>query len=244
MLSRAVLGDIRRLPGPRAFAGGPTTQYIVYMEACRQRFTDEDFDFLASALGPGQRDTLEQLMIDPECRDVLLDDPRLRHALVEHERFCTSVRFYFYVFLRPLLCKQGVYDRGVADYLAEMLYLFAHSDNWKLFESDWRKPFHEINSLMVSAKEADDQSAYHLNIHLGNYALFVSGMFGDFLQSAQRRHQAPGLVFFEGTGSIGYMKAASTDQAKSRGSDRLLRQLSRDFRPMRFAIRDMLRTSG
>src|SRR5262249_13785773 len=91
---------------------------------CRIQFTAEDIDFILTVLGgkTGPSGCLVKLLTDPETRDLILDDEKLFHALLEH-RGCLRVsnHFYFYILVRNVLRKAHIDDRAVADYVAEIL---------------------------------------------------------------------------------------------------------------------------
>ena len=67
---------------------------------CRIQFTADDLDFIADTLAKSenQRNSIFQLLSDPETRDSILDDEQLFQALLEH-RGCLRIssRLYFFV---------------------------------------------------------------------------------------------------------------------------------------------------
>src|SRR5271155_4542287 len=97
---------------------------------CRVQFTARDIEFVARVLKgkPGRADCLVKLLSDEDSRDLILDDETLFHALLEH-RGCLEVssHFYFYVLVRHILKRADIADRCVADYVAEVLAVFADS---------------------------------------------------------------------------------------------------------------------
>src|SRR5436189_93048 len=98
---------------------------------CRIQFTSEDVEFISSVLGAtaGKADCVVKLLTDEEARDLILDDDLLFHALLEH-RGCLRVssHFYFYILVRHVFRRSGITDRLVADYVAEILAEFSHSE--------------------------------------------------------------------------------------------------------------------
>src|SRR5256885_7470634 len=95
---------------------------------CRVQFTAEDVDFILSVLRPkvGTAECLVKLLTDEESRDIILDDEDLLHAVLEH-RSClrTSTHFYFYILVRQVFRRSRIMERGVADYVAEVLREFS-----------------------------------------------------------------------------------------------------------------------
>src|SRR5437667_5821414 len=98
---------------------------------CRVQFAAEDIDFILSVLGSkiGTEECLIKLLADEESRDLILDDEALLHALLER-RGClrVSCRFYFYILVRNVFRRSNINDRGVADYVAEVLAEFAQAE--------------------------------------------------------------------------------------------------------------------
>src|SRR6476620_6488531 len=95
---------------------------------CRVQFTAEDIEFILEVLRPkvNSRDCLIQLLADEESRDVILDNEALLHAILEH-RNCLriSTHFYFYILVRQVFRRSRIMERGVADYVAEVLSEFS-----------------------------------------------------------------------------------------------------------------------
>ena len=110
---------------------GDKRRMKVIQPNCRVQFTAEDIDFIQAVLGAkaGQGECLVQLLADEECRDLILDDAALFHALLERSGCLrVSSHFYFYVLVRHVLRRAGVEDRAVADYVAEVLAEFSRID--------------------------------------------------------------------------------------------------------------------
>src|SRR5712671_5294241 len=95
---------------------------------CRVQFTAEDIDFILNVLRPkvGNAECLVKLLTDEESRDLILDDEDLLRAILEH-RSCLriSTHFYFYILVRQVFRRSHIMERGVADYVAEVLSEFS-----------------------------------------------------------------------------------------------------------------------
>src|SRR6185503_16670247 len=91
---------------------------------CRVQFSADDIDFIVSVLGSKvtSADTVTQLLADEETRDLILDDECLIQAVLERPSCLRiSTHFYFYLLVRQVFSRTGLNDRGVADYVAEVL---------------------------------------------------------------------------------------------------------------------------
>ena len=98
---------------------------------CRVQFAAQDVEFILSVLGGKLEGTkgLVKLLADEDYRDPILDDEALFRALLE--RGGLSAGDESFLFLRSWCgrCSRGgLAERGVADYVAEVLTEFARAD--------------------------------------------------------------------------------------------------------------------
>ena len=124
---------------------------------CRVQFTAEDIDFILSVLGPkaGTAETLVKLLADEDTRDLILDDPSLLHALLER-RDClrVSTHFYFYVLIRQTFLKSDILDRSVADYVAELLAVFARTERTRCVVPGVEQPLDYFFEMVAALSAA------------------------------------------------------------------------------------------
>src|SRR6185503_20427903 len=99
---------------------------------CRVQFTADDIEFILRVLRPGvdNAECLTRLLADEETRDLILDDEKLLHAVLE-QRNCLgiSTHFYFYILVRQVFRRAGIEERTVADYVAEVMAQFSRAEN-------------------------------------------------------------------------------------------------------------------
>ena len=101
---------------------------LVIQPNCRVQFTAEDVEFVVATLGgeSSRAGCLVQLLADEESRDLILDDEKLVHALLESPGCLrVSSHFYFYALVRHVFRRAGIENRAVADYVAELLAQFS-----------------------------------------------------------------------------------------------------------------------
>src|ERR1051325_487022 len=90
---------------------------------CRIQFTADDIAFILGVLRPGvdNAECLIRLLADEETRDLVLDDEKLLHAVLEHTNCLrVSPHLYFYILVRQVFRRNGLEERAVADYIAEV----------------------------------------------------------------------------------------------------------------------------
>ena len=209
---------------------------------CRAQFAAEDIEFILSVLGAkiGTADCLVRLLSDEESRDLILDDEALLHALLAR-RGClrVSTRFYFYVLVRHVLRRSDIQDRAVADYVAEVLAEFARSEQARCLVPGQAAPLDYFFEMLAALRTVDDRTRFFLRVHIGNYSLFLSGVFPDRIRSRAEVRGGPDLKYYEGLGRTQYRMASDHRLAHRYEMDGILSTLSERFAATRLALNDI-----
>jgi hypothetical protein len=205
---------------------------------------------IRSSFGRGEALHLVELLgrSDPELRrsaqerleeeglDGLLDDPRLLNALLTDDDVKSRPEIVFYVLVRQSMLERGVDDPVVADYVASLLVAFGRSRRAYRISDDGEEEYGYLVDLMTRLREARGREAFLLRAHMGNFALWLSGLFPDFLEARTRRKGAPPISYYERMGSTGYMMASRSPEAASLGLEDALRVVARQFSGVRSAL--------
>lgn len=209
---------------------------------CRIQFTAEDIDFIVSVLGgkAGAGECLVKLLADEEARDQILDDEALFHALLE-QRGCLRVssRFYFYVLVRHVLRRSGMNDRAVADYVAEMLTQFSRIEQTRCAVPGRPKPLDYFFEMLAALQEADDRTRFCIHAHIGNYSLYLSGVFLERIRHRAEVRGFPNLSYYEGLGRASYRVASDHRLAQRYDLSGIFDTLAERFQDTRLALNDM-----
>jgi hypothetical protein len=209
---------------------------------CRERFTAEDIDFVVSVLDADQSQTsiLADLLTDPDARDLILDDDRLLRAVLENIHCLRiSSRLYFYVLVRRVLREAGIQDRTLADYVAEMLTVFTSTHRTRNPLPDQASPMNYLVDMMTAMQTADARERFLIRAHLGNYALFLAGLFPGHVRNKTERRAAPNLGYYEGVGQTSYRIAGDHYLADQLELGPVFRTLSVQFHTTRLALNDL-----
>jgi hypothetical protein len=75
-----------------------------------------------------------------------------------------------------------------------------------------------------------------LRAHLGEFALWISGLFPDHIAAREHRRGAPGLDYFEQLGSTGFRMASRFTDAEQIGLAELYRNCAEFFPALRIAL--------
>jgi hypothetical protein len=209
---------------------------------CRIQFAAEDVDFILSVLGSkiGAQECLTRLLADEESRDLILDDEALLHALLER-RGClrVSTHFYFYILVRHVFLRSDIRDRAVADYVAEILAEFASSERARCLAPGSLGPMDYFFEMLAALKAADDRTGFYLRVHIGNYSLFLSGVFPERIRFRAEARGCPDLKYYEGLGRTQYRVASDHRLAQRYEMTNILSTLSERFAATRLALNDI-----
>ena len=211
---------------------------------CRARFTADDFDFIVRALArsPSGRVPLGELLTDEATRDGVLDSDRLATALLAgNEHLAISPQLLFYVLARKVLREAGVDDRRLSDYVGSLLAEFSRTARLRgpAAEPDPR-PFAYLSDLLLALQRAaSSEQAFFLRAHVGNTALFLTGMFPENVARRAQRRGAPDCRFYEEVGRTSYRVAAGHAVARRCELTDVFAALAEQFRAVRLALNQL-----
>lgn len=168
--------------------------------------------------------------------DTLLDDPRVLNALLTEPGVRARPELVFYVLVRQSLLECGVADAAAADYVASLLVRFGRSRRAYKISDHSEDEYRYLVDMIVKLDGASGRKAFLLRAHIGNFALWISGLFPDFVEARMRRKGAPPISYYESIGSAGYRMAAESPEATALGVDRALASVARHFCGVRGAL--------
>jgi hypothetical protein len=209
---------------------------------CRIQFTAADVDFVVAILGKkaGDADCVTKLLGDPDTRDLILDDADLFHAVIEHRGCLTlSSHFYFYILVRHVLRKNGIDDRVVADYVAEVLAEYSSMERSQCRVPGQSEPLNYFFEMLMALRNANERNGFELRAHIGNYALFFSGVFPDRIRVRAEKRGFPDLSYFEGVGRANFRVASDHRLAQRYELTEVFGTLSDRFSTTRAALNDL-----
>ena len=172
--------------------------------------------------------------------DSVLDDPRLPVALMRSRQGAVaSLPLFAYVMVRHALTRLGEGDRLLADYLASLLLHFGLRDRaWRVGEAD-DEVYTTLADLLADVDDPDGRRSFLVRTHLGNYALWVSGFFPDYIEHRRWRRGGPDLDYFEEMGRRGFQLAADHRLAENHGMATLYATAAERFGLLRAALNDV-----
>lgn len=212
--------------------------------SCRAGFTPADMDFMAKSLGSHNEDRwFSTLMEDPDSFDKMLEDPKLFRALLEKQGCVkVSLNFYFYVLILHALQEIEMKNLDLADYLAGRLCRYSQFEKIRNpldvneTEGGPHLPLDYLFEVWAEAERSGGERRFQLQLHLGDIALFWSGLFPKLLFNRTARRAAPGIEYYEKMGSSSYHLAGQSNFAHQLGIAPLLLTLCQGFHATRLAL--------
>ncbi len=191
------------------------------------RGSDSELDALERVL---REEGIDAILDDPRLLDALLEAPRGRHA---------SLALFTYVIVRHALRRLGESDRVIADYLASVVVEFAGRGRaWRVSPAD-DEVYTTLARLLEDADGPDPRRTLLVRAHLGNYALWLSGLFPDHVEHRRWRRGGPDLDYYEELGRRGYRLAADHRLAEEQGLAMLFAAAADRFALMRHALNEV-----
>lgn len=212
------------------------------MPTIRASFDRRQARHLVGLLGRDDPELREaaQTRLEEEGIDSLLDDPRLQNALLTDGHSAASPEILAYVLVRQTLLESGIDDRGTADYIATLLLRFGCGNRAYRISDESDEEFHYLVDIVMREGEGGatnrGRNAFLLQSHLGNYSLWITGLFPDYLEARVHRRGAPTLSYYEKMGATGFRRAAETPEAESLRIEAILRGVAHDFSGVRRAL--------
>ena len=188
----------------------------------RSRITSEDLRLLG-------------VRVDTDL-DALLDRRDVAAYLLRAAMPGPSPSLLFYVLVRQSLLEVGVEDREVADYFAAVLREFGARQRATRVDTVDDQDHRYLVDILADLGTATGERQFKVSVHLGNYAIWLSGVFPERIAAQQLRRGGPDLTYYEHLGGRGYAEAAEHRLAERSGLDDVLRTAADRVRDVRVAL--------
>ncbi|HEX7981491.1 MAG TPA: hypothetical protein VF461_22965 [Gemmatimonadaceae bacterium] len=208
----------------------------------RHRLSRDDAQLVARLISRDGGQPVEEIerAISDQGIDAVLDDPRLPAALMRAgQGSCASLPLFLYVMVRHALRRVGEEDRRLADYVAAMLMNFGVRDNARRISAADDQVYDSLAALLADVDDPDGRRSFLVRTHLGNYALWLSGLFPDYIEHRRWRRGGPDLDYYEEMGRRGYQLAAGHRLADDHGLTMLFTTAADRFGLLRSALNDV-----
>jgi hypothetical protein len=202
----------------------------------RASFGRGEAEMLLALLGPGAERRLRE-----EGLDALLDDAAVLGALARRDPRISAAPapLFFYVMVRHALLQREIHDRRLADYTAAVLLDFALAGRAHRVDGGEGEPFHYLVDVLDAMQRAHGEREFLLRVHLGNFALWLAGVFPDWIATRVQRRGAPPLSYYDEMGAAGFRMAAGSELALRHGLGDLFLEAADRFRDVRSALNSL-----
>jgi hypothetical protein len=150
-----------------------------------------------------------------------------------------SLPLFLYAMIRHALLRAGERDRNISDYLAAVLLAFgARGRSARISEAD-DQLYDTLGGLLADVNDQDPRRAFLVRVHLGNQALWIAGMFPDYVEHRKWRRGGPDLGYFEELGRRGFELAAEHRLASECGMADVYASVAARFGLLRVALNSL-----
>jgi len=209
---------------------------------CRDKFTINDFEFICEVLVSKRHHNnfMLKLLEDQEARDSILDNIGIFRAISEWNKSITiSCYLYFYVLVRNTLLKRSIDDRILSDYIAMLLAESLKSYKMDENNNEPNKPIMYLVDLLKNLEQSNPTQQFYIKADIGNYSLYLTGVFPNFLEHRSVSKAAPGIEYYESMGRINFNSIGNHDLAEKYNVENIYLQLGDSFQEIRMALNEM-----
>lgn len=137
----------------------------------------------------------------------------------------------------------GVTDPPVIDYLSALLSRFVHSDAVYRLRGGHGQPLTALAEMVqeATALPSGGPTQREYFRHIGDFALFWTGVFPEALDRVRSRHCKDHLVDYTVQGKRGYLLASRVGEEKFPDESAVLRRLSQQFEICAIGLREVRR---
>lgn len=197
----------------------------------RASFGRREAEILLAVAGPDGEDRLRQGGIDS-----LLDDAQVVRTLLRRGGIeLAPAPLIFYLLVRHALLEREIHDQQLADYTAAVLLEFGRLGS-RRFRTDGLPNTIYLTDILAEIERARGHREFVLRAHLGNVALWMAGVFPDFITHRVQRRGAPPISYYDEMGAAGFRSAASMDAALRQDVGDLFLRFADQFSNVRSAL--------
>lgn len=179
----------------------------------------------------------------PNTLESILESGFVRDAILARDGRWLEIspRLFFNILLRHSLReRRDALDRQVIHYLANLLAQFAHGDRLYRVQSNESERYEYLTDLLQDAVEASPERQFLIDVHIGNFSLYLSGVCEPWVHYRQTYRRRPvSLDYYKAMGANHYAQAASSFHANLFGLQQILERLAVRFEYFRTGMRTL-----
>jgi hypothetical protein len=182
----------------------------------------------------------------PSTLESMLDSDYVFREIVDRREWLADISPFllFNVLLRRSLGKvRTAPERKAVNYIANVLALFVRADRLYRAQPDDPESKEYIVDWLAEAAEADSARQFCIYAHVGNFTLFLTGVFPAWIEHRHRYKRRPvDRSYYAQQGQTNYHQAALHRLAREYGLDDVFMRLALDFEGYTRALNHMVAT--
>ena len=151
------------------------------------------------------------------------------------DRFFTGISEY--VFHTQL----GVVDTQLIDYVSTLLVRFTRTEITQRVRAPNGQPATQIVTMLSEADQRLGEAKREVHRHIGDYALFWSGLYPEALRQLEGAQESDQFVTYCAHGKRSYRIAGSIEGSQESAPNELLLRLSEQFELCAYGLREIRR---
>ena len=185
------------------------------------QLVDKDLQFLIENFPkPGRSYEEIAQLIDrlPTAVESMLNSESLFNKIRDRSLLILEISpfLFFSVLLRRSLMDQRILgDKKVINYIANLLSLFVKADRLYRIHRNDKQTHHYLTDMVQEAATADTRRQFLIYSHIGNYSLYLTGIFPQWIEYRRRYKNRPvGAQFYIDFGREYYDRASEHAMAR------------------------------
>lgn len=197
------------------------------------RVTVNDLQIIAKIIWNQELNNKElgQFAFESDAISKALDDDKLFKYIKIKKVDKLSSLLYFYVMTRHYLLEAGITNKNISEYVSTLLLEFGDHDRSRKISKVDDDHYDYLYNILEDSKRYDGIRRFKLYQHLGNYSLWVAGMFPQHVLKHGRS-----LEYFDNMGRHGYTLASVHPMANQLKLNDVFDELANDFSGVRSGI--------
>ncbi|MEJ2509361.1 MAG: hypothetical protein P8009_07785 [Gammaproteobacteria bacterium] len=212
--------------------------------------SDADLQFLMDNFPlPGRdfKEIAEAVNQFPSTLESMLESDFVLDSLLGSRELLLRVSpfLFFNAVLRRALPapRRSAIERKAINYVANLLCVFIHSDRMHRFQAHEQRAFVYLWEMIEEAERADPRRRFLIYSHIGNYSLYLSGLFADWIRHRHRYgRRSVDLKFYSDFGRAYFERASDHQMARAYELDDVFLHLAGAFDDYRRALHQLAPT--
>jgi hypothetical protein len=131
----------------------------------------------------------------------------------------------------------GIDDAGLSDYLSALLLEFGMRDRALRIAPADDQVYRYVSDIAADLEAvADARRAFLLRAHLGNFSLWLSGVFPDYITARRERLGGPDFSYYEEMGARGFRLASDHQLAQEWALAPIYERAAESFERLRVGL--------